>query len=80
MRFRRCCAGKVKTIATIHRFIDSLRHTCRPWLSSGGATLTTQKVLLRHADESTTSDVYGYPMKDDMRRANDQLVSQLLEL
>ncbi len=57
----------------------ALRHACRAWLSSGGATLTTQKGLLRHADESTTSDVYGYPMTDDMRKAHDQLVSQLLE-
>jgi integrase len=57
----------------------ALRHACRAWLSSGGATLTTQKGLLRHADESTTSDVYGYPMTDDMRRAHDQLVDQLLE-
>gem|GEM_PF-2216800 len=56
----------------------ALRHACRAWLSSGGATLTTQKGLLRHADESTTSDVYGYPMTDDMRKAHDQLVSQLL--
>ena len=47
--------------------------------SSGGATLTTQKGLLRHADESTTSDIYGYPMTDDMRKAHDNLVSQLLE-
>ncbi len=57
----------------------ALRHACRAWLSSGGATLTTQKGLLRHADESTTSDVYGYPMTDDMRKAHDHLVSQLLE-
>ncbi len=57
----------------------ALRHACRSWLSSGGATLTTQKGLLRHADESTTSDVYGYPMTDDMRKAHDQLVSQMLK-
>lgn len=57
----------------------ALRHACRAWLSSGGATLTTQKGLLRHADESTTSDIYGYPMTDDMRKAHDNLVSQLLK-
>lgn len=57
----------------------SLRHACRAWLSSSGATLTTQKGLLRHADESTTSDIYGYPITDDMRKAHDNLVSQLLE-
>ena len=57
----------------------ALRHACRAWLSSGGATLTTQKGLLRHADESTTSDIYGYPMTEDMRKAHDQLVDQLLD-
>ena len=57
----------------------ALRHACRAWLSSSGATLTTQKGLLRHADESTTSDISGYPMNEDMRKAHDNLVSQLLE-
>ena len=57
----------------------SLRHACRAWLSSAGATLTTQKGLLRHADESTTADVYGYPLTDDMIKAHDQLVTRLLQ-
>jgi integrase len=57
----------------------ALRHACRAWLSSGGANITTQKGLLRHADESTTSDVYGYPMTEDMRKAHDNLVSQLIQ-
>jgi hypothetical protein len=55
-----------------------LHHASRAWLSSGGATLTTQKGPLRRADESTTSDIYGYPMTDDMRNAQDKLVSPLL--
>ncbi|MGA3129703.1 MAG: tyrosine-type recombinase/integrase [Terracidiphilus sp.] len=56
----------------------SLRHACRSWLSSGGADLGTQKDLLRHADISTTANIYGHALSDDMRKAHEQLVRKLL--
>jgi integrase len=56
----------------------SLRHACRSWLSSGGAALGTQKDLLRHADIATTANVYGHALSDDMRKAHEKLVRQLL--
>jgi integrase len=56
----------------------SLRHACRSWLSSGGAAVGTQKDLLRHADVSTTMNVYGSALTDDMRKAHNKLVNKLV--
>jgi integrase len=56
----------------------TLRHACRSWLSSGGADLGTQKDLLRHADISTTANIYGHALTEDMRKAHEQLVGKLL--
>jgi integrase len=56
----------------------SLRHACRSWLSSGGAAIGTQKDLLRHSNVSTTMDVYGAALTDDMRKAHEDLVGKLL--
>lgn len=56
----------------------TLRHACRSWLSSGGAALGTQKDLMRHADISTTANVYGHALTADMRKAHEQLMSRLL--
>jgi integrase len=56
----------------------SLRHACRSWLSSGGAAIGTQKDLLRHSNVSTTMDVYGAALTDDMRRAHENLVGRIL--
>jgi integrase len=56
----------------------SLRHACRSWLSSGGAAIGTQKDLLRHSNVSTTLDVYGAALTEDMRRAHSSLVDKLL--
>lgn len=56
----------------------TLRHACRSWLSSTGAALATQKDLLRHADISTTANIYGHALTADMRRAHEQLVNKLV--
>ncbi len=56
----------------------TLRHACRSWLSSGGAALGTQKDLLRHSDISTTANIYGHALTEDMRKAHEALVRQLL--
>jgi len=57
----------------------TLRHACRSWLSSGGTNLGTQKDLLRHADISTTANIYGHALTEDMRKAHEQLVGKLLQ-
>lgn len=56
----------------------TLRHACRSWLSSTGATLGTQKDLLRHADISTTANIYGHSLTADMRQAHEQLMKRLV--
>ena len=56
----------------------TLRHACKSWLKSVGADLTTQKDLLRHADISTTSNIYGFRVSEDMRKAHEKLVTELL--
>jgi integrase len=57
----------------------TLRHACRSWLSSGGAALGTQKDLMRHADISTTANIYGHALTEDMRKAHERLVGKLLK-
>lgn len=57
----------------------TLRHACRSWLNSGGTDLGTQKDLLRHADISTTANIYGHALTEDMRKAHEQLVGKLLQ-
>ncbi len=57
----------------------TLRHACKSWLKSVGADLTTQKDLLRHADISTTSNIYGFRVSEDMRKAHEALVAELLD-
>jgi integrase len=56
----------------------TLRHACRSWLNSGGTDLGTQKDLLRHADISTTANIYGHALTEDMRKAHEALVGRLL--
>jgi integrase len=55
----------------------SLRHACRSWLTSMGVDLGTTKGLMRHANISTTMDVYGSALTDDMRQAHEKLVKEL---
>ncbi|MGB6689397.1 MAG: site-specific integrase [Terracidiphilus sp.] len=57
----------------------TLRHACRSWLSSGGAAPGTQKDLLRHADISTTANIYGHALSADMREAHEELVDKLMQ-
>jgi integrase len=56
----------------------TLRHACRSWLNSGGTDLGTQKDLMRHADISTTANIYGHALSEDMRKAHELLVGKLL--
>ncbi len=43
-----------------------LRHSFRSWISSKAST-TVQKDLMRHAEESTTANIYGRTPVEDMR-------------
>jgi integrase len=49
-----------------------LRHTYRPWLYDTGAPMGAQQKLMRHAQISTTLNVYGNALKEAKRRQTQQ--------
>ena len=56
----------------------SLRHSYRAWLDETGAPLGVQQKLMRHANISTTMNVYGGAFMDAKRRANTSVVQRIL--
>jgi len=50
------------------------RHTYRSFLIEGKAPREVQKALMRHAQQSTTDDVYGGPSMEEQRKANTGVV------
>ncbi len=53
-----------------------LRHSFRSWISSE-AQLTVQKDMVRHADVSTTANIYGRTPIEDMRPIANKVASRL---
>ena len=66
-------AGKYGSIGW-HTF----RHTYRSWLDDTGAPMGVQQKLMRHAQISTTMNVYGNALMESKREANSAVVSKLL--
>jgi integrase len=56
----------------------SLRHTYRAWLNAAGTPLGIQKDLMRHANISTTANVYGAGVLPAMREANSKIVRMVI--
>lgn len=56
----------------------TLRHACRSWLDAGKTQVGVQKDLLRHADVSTTMNVYGHALSADMRKSHNKMVKNLV--
>ena len=56
----------------------SLRHSYRAWLDDTGVPLGVQQKLMRHANISTTMNVYGGAFMDAKRRANTSVVKRIL--
>jgi len=56
----------------------TFRHTYRSLLDATGAPIGVQQKLMRHAQVSTTMDVYGNALMDSKREANSRVVSLLL--
>ena len=65
-------AGKYSSIGW-HTF----RHTYRSWLDDTGAPMGVQQKLMRHAQISTTMNVYGNALMESKREANSAVVSKL---
>jgi len=56
----------------------TFRHTYRSWLDSTGAPLGVQQKLMRHAQISTTMNVYGNALMDSKRDANSKVAKLAL--
>ena len=55
----------------------TLRHACRSWLGDAGASLTTQKDMLRHSDIGMTMN-YGKTLPAEMRKAHNKVAKKLV--
>jgi integrase len=56
----------------------TFRHTYRTWLDESGATVGVQQKLMRHAQVSTTMNVYGNALMKSKREANSKVVQMAL--
>jgi integrase len=70
---RREAAGKFDGLGW-HAF----RHTYRSWLDDTGAPIGVQQKLMRHAQVSTTMNVYGNALMTAKREANSRVVRMAL--
>jgi integrase len=70
---RREAAGKFDRLGW-HTF----RHTYRSWLDDTGAPIGVQQKLMRHAQVSTTMNVYGNALMTAKREANSRVVRMAL--
>jgi integrase len=70
---RREAAGKYEGVGW-HTF----RHTYRSWLDDTGAPVGVQQKLMRHAQVSTTMNVYGNALMSAKREANSKVVRMAL--
>jgi len=70
---RWAAAGKYNGVGW-HTF----RHTYRSWLDDSGAPMGVQQKLMRHAQISTTMNVYGNALMTAKREANSKVVRMAL--
>jgi integrase len=56
----------------------TLRHSYKSWMAAAQVNPAQMKDLMRHSDISTTMDVYGRTLTEEMRAANALVASQLL--
>jgi integrase len=56
----------------------TLRHSYRAWLDDTGVSLGVQQKLMRHANISTTMNVYGGSFMEAKRKANTFVVQRVL--
>ena len=66
-------AGKYGSVGW-HTF----RHTYRSWLDDTGAPVGVQQKLMRHAQVSTTMNIYGNALMGAKREANSKVVKMAL--
>jgi integrase len=57
---------------------DALRHSYRSWLDAVGTQLAVQRKLMRHASITTTMNIYGDVVTDEMVQAQSKVVALAL--
>ena len=55
----------------------TFRHTYRSWLDATGVPVGVQQKLMRHAQISTTMNIYGDALLESKREANSKVVGML---
>jgi integrase len=56
----------------------TMRHTYRSWLDAAGTAIAVQQKLMRHASITTTMNVYGDVVTDEMSQAHSKVVRMAL--
>jgi integrase len=56
----------------------TFRHTYRAWLDATGAPIGVQQKLMRHAQVSTTMNIYGNALMTSKRKANSKVARMAL--
>jgi integrase len=56
----------------------TFRHTYRAWLDATGAPVGVQQKLMRHAQVSTTMNIYGNALMESKRKANSKVARMAL--
>lgn len=57
----------------------TFRHTYRSWLDATGALIGVQQKLMRHAQVSTTMNIYGNSLMQSKRDANSKVVRMVMQ-
>jgi len=58
---------------------QTFRHTYRSWLDDTGTPIGVQQKLMRHAQVSTTMNIYGNALMRSKREANSKVVRMALQ-
>ena len=69
------CSRKLRAGRVAH-----VRHAHRSWLDATGAPMGVQQKLMRHAQISTTMNVYGNALMDSKREANSRVARMALKI
>jgi integrase len=76
-RFRLTCYKDSRGGAQVPGW-HTFRYTYRSWLDDTGAPMGVQQKLMRHAQISTTMNVYGNALMTAKREANSKVVRMAL--
>ena len=70
---------KIRASLGVYFGWHTFRHSYRSWLDATGAPVGVQQKLMRHAQVSTTMNVYGQALMESKKEANRKIVRLVLE-